>query len=131
MSTCVPRQPHLHGRKIKRLCLTMIIPSPIGRIRRSKATPVGAIFVRPGPPGLGKMEMVANPNKAIGCCSTQCLEPDQSGSTAALGHSATCAGHTLMSEKGSEPAIEPLGLNVAEVPKADLQFAAARVVTLL
>ena len=38
----------------------------------------------------------------------------------AVGHSATWAGHTLMSEKGSEPDIEPLGLNVAEVPITDV-----------
>jgi hypothetical protein len=62
---------------------------PIGRKRipaESKATPVGAIFVRPGPPGLGEMEMIAsaNPKKAIGCSSTECLEPDQSA-TSGLG----------------------------------------------
>jgi hypothetical protein len=63
---------------------------PIGPKRipaESKATPVGAIFVRPGPPGLGEMEMIAsaNPKKAIGCSSTECLEPDQSGSTSGFG----------------------------------------------
>ena len=41
----------------------------------------------------------------------------------ALGHSATSAGHALMSERGAEPDIEPRHMDVAEVPKADIQVA--------
>ena len=37
----------------------------------------------------------------------------------ALGHSATKAGHPLMSEEGSETDIAPRRLNVGQVPEAD------------
>jgi hypothetical protein len=35
-----------------------------------------------------------------------------------MGHSATLAGHALMSERGTKPDIEPRRVNVAEVPLA-------------
>jgi hypothetical protein len=44
----------------------------------------------------------------------------------ALGHSATSAGHALMSENGPEPDIKPRGVNVAEVPKADISARISR-----
>jgi hypothetical protein len=59
---------------------------PIGRKRipaRNKATPVGAFLVRPGPPGLGEMEMIAsaNPIKTIAAVRASALSQINQGST--------------------------------------------------